>query len=91
MTLPPDITKLIEEKRFEEAIEALTVVVDSMAEPDAALLCERGKLHWRLGHRRAATADYARSAEIDPEGPGAGALAMTRDIMDFFNPDMLNP
>ena len=34
---------------------------------------------------------YERSAALDPEGPGATALEMTRDIMDFYDTNQFNP
>jgi len=41
--------------------------------------------------RAAAITAYERSAALDPEGPGATALEMTRDIMDFYDTNQFNP
>ena len=58
---------------------------------DAALLVERGKLLWRMNRRGEAISDYEKAAAIDPDGPARLLLEHTNDIMDFFNPDLLNP
>ena len=46
---------------------------------------------WKRDDRARAMTLYAESAELDPAGPGAHALEMTRDIMNFFDPSQLNP
>lgn len=51
----------------------------------------RGRLHWKLGARARAMADYAHAADLDPDSGAVRALEMARDIEAFFNPDMLNP
>lgn len=62
------------------------------ADPDdASLYIERGKLYWKLGRRGDAITDYRRAAALDPEGPGALLAEHSDAIMDFFNPDLLNP
>lgn len=57
----------------------------------ALLLAEKGKLLWREGKRAEAMSAYEQGALLDPEGPAALLLAHTNEIMDFFNPDLLNP
>ena len=52
---------------------------------------ERGKLLWGLDRRGEAISAYEQAAAIDPQGPAAPLLEHTRAIMDFFNPDLLNP
>jgi len=62
------------------------------AEPcNAELLVERGKLFWKLGRRGDAISDYQRAAAIDPDGPGKLLAEHSDSIMNFFNPDLLNP
>lgn len=40
----------------------------------------------------AAMADYERATALDgPDSAAATALAMARDVMDFYNKDLLNP
>lgn len=61
-------------------------------DPDNAdVLFERGKIHWRIGNRAAATCDYAASAGLNPGGPASRALEHARDVESFFNPDIFNP
>ncbi len=65
---------------------------DSNAEaPLAAALAEKGKLLWKLGDRAGAISAYEASAQEDPDGPGALLLEHSRQIMDFFDPNQLNP
>ena len=58
---------------------------------DALLYYERGKLHWKLGHRGLALTDYNTSAHLDPSGPGPQAAAQSLAILNFYNPDQFNP
>ena len=58
---------------------------------NAMLYVERGKELWRIGRRGEAMSDYQRAAAIDPEGPGKLLVEHSNQIMDFFNPDLLNP
>lgn len=57
----------------------------------AYLLAERGKALWRMDRRGEAISAYEQGAQLDPEGPAAMLLDHSREIMDFFNPDLLNP
>lgn len=58
---------------------------------NASLYIERGKLLWKLGRRGDAISDYRRAAALDPNGPGRLLAEHSDAIMDFFNPDLLNP
>jgi regulator of sirC expression with transglutaminase-like and TPR domain len=87
---PQSIKQLIAEKSPEEALEALSALIADNP-GDASLLVERGKLYWRLDRRSESISDYERAAQLDPSGPAALLLEHTRAIMDFFNPDLLNP
>ena len=70
-------------KRLDEAIAR---------EPSGALYLERGRLQWKLQRHAAAMADYERAVALDgPESPAASALAMARDVLDYYNKDLLNP
>ena len=82
---PQSIKQLIAEKSPEEALEALSALIADNP-GDASLLVERGKLYWRLDRCGESISDYERAA-----GPAALLLEHTRAIMDFFNPDLLNP
>lgn len=61
----------------------------SVSEADA--LVARGKQLWKEGHRGAAITAYEQAAAIDPNGPGAILLEHSRQILNFFNKDLLNP
>lgn len=63
--------------------------VDTHAQ--AVELYHQGRNAWQHGDRAAAITAYERSAALDPEGPGATALEMTRDIMDFYDTNQFNP
>lgn len=89
MTLT-QINGLIEQNRLDEALAQLDALIESDGDSAQALFM-RGKVHWRLGHRPQATADYAASAALDPDGPAVFALEQARTIEAFFNPDLLNP
>lgn len=90
MELPLHIRHLIDNNALEAAIVEIDRLVAGCPD-DGRLLFERGRLHWNLGHRREAMADYARAAFIDPSGPATQALAMARDVMAFYNRDLYNP
>ena len=51
----------------------------------------RGKAQWRLGNHAAAISDFEHALTLNPAGEARHALEMSRDILDFFNPDLLNP
>lgn len=101
MTELQNIKATISSLSYEEALQWLDNQLenngahDDMAEDvdprRAALLAEKGKLLWRHGHRAEAITAYETSARLDPDGPGTTLLAHTREVMDFFNPDLLNP
>lgn len=76
--------KLIEEER------RLTELAEANPD-DADARYRRGRLRWSLGDRAGAISDYEHAAAADPASPAVAALQMTRQIMDFFNPDLLNP
>ena len=58
---------------------------------DASLLIKKGELLWQAGKHGEAMSAYEAAADIDPEGPAKLLLEHSNDIMDFFNPDLLNP
>ncbi|MBO5052887.1 MAG: tetratricopeptide repeat protein [Muribaculaceae bacterium] len=57
----------------------------------ARVLYNEGRERWQRGDRAGAIAAYEESASLDPSGPGAVALDMTRDIMDFYDKNQFNP
>lgn len=90
MVEPQNIKSLIAGKSTAEAIGALSAMLAEDPE-NHDVLVERGKLFWKLGNRGAAMSDYEHAARINPYGPGALLLEHSNTIMDFFNPDLLNP
>ena len=54
-------------------------------------LFHEGAKAWKKGDRGKAMTLYAESASLDPDGPGAHALEMSRDIMNFYDKNQLNP
>ncbi|MDE6137611.1 MAG: tetratricopeptide repeat protein [Muribaculaceae bacterium] len=62
------------------------------AGPTPELYMQRGRLLWRLQRHAAAMADYERATALaGPDSPAAAALAMAREVMDFYNKDLYNP
>lgn len=57
----------------------------------AVQLYEKGATAWQKGERGRAMTLYSQSAELDPDGPGMQALAMSRDIMNFYDKNQFNP
>lgn len=84
------INAIICENCIEDAINALSHHIANHGDDDVALY-ERGKLYWRIGDRRRAIIDYNAAVAVNPDSPARRALEMSTDIMNFFNPDLLNP
>ena len=62
------------------------------AGPTPELYMKRGRLLCRLQRHAAAMADYERATALaGPDSPAAAALAMAREVMDFYNKDLYNP
>lgn len=103
MSTPQNIQEIIENirsaTRYEGPLAALKLIdaaLGACSEANspkeyAALLLEKGKLLWRLDRTAEAISTYEHSAALDPEGPAQLLLDHSRAIMDFFNPDLLNP
>lgn len=101
MDILQNIKQIVADNSPEEALKKLQPLVDapkmegnhdSRGEaPLAAVLAEKGKLLWKTGDRAGAISAYEESAQEDPQGPGALLLEHTRGIMDFFDPNQLNP
>lgn len=88
-----NIKQTIAGKDVAGCLEALLEMErEAMTDTDKALLlAEKGKLLWRIGKRAEAISAYEQGAALDPGGPASLLLAHTNEIMDFFNPDLLNP
>ena len=95
------IKQIIVENSSSDALEKLQSVIDELQMREnfnssgdalqAAALAEKGKLLWKLGDKGGAISCYEASAKEDPAGPGALLLEHSNGIMDYFNPDLLNP
>jgi len=57
----------------------------------ADMYYRRGLLLWRTGRRGDAMSDYNRAIGLDATSPAVQALAMSQEIMDFYNKDLYNP
>ena len=84
------IDALISVGKLQEAIDAATANMQE-APADAVWPFLRGKAYWRLGQHGRAISDYELAVSLDPQSPAAAALEMSRDIMDYYNADLLNP
>lgn len=72
--------------------EALAIIENLLAKATSSpLLIEKGKLLWRLDRRGEAMSVYEQAARIDPDGTASLLIEHSNSIMDFFNPDLLNP
>ena len=90
MTERQNIKDIIEGETAAEALSALEQLLEN--EPgNATLLVEKGKLLWKLNRKGEAMSAYEAAAAIDPDGPARLLIEHSNSIMDFFNPDLLNP
>ncbi len=90
MAEAPNIKALTHGKSPAEALAAIEkALADAPDNPQ--LLTEKGKLLWRLDRRGEAMSAYEQAARIDPDGPARLLMEHSNSIMDFFNPDLLNP
>lgn len=92
MLTPQNIKQIIAEKASGEQLPFIENLLANAADNERALLlAEKGKILWRNGHRAEALSAYEEGALLDPDGAAALLLSHSREIMDFFNPDLLNP
>lgn len=85
-----EICALLDANDIAAAILAATERISRNINDDAAWYL-RGKAQWRLGNHAAAISDYEHAVNINPQSEARHALEISRDILDFFNPDLLNP
>ncbi len=85
-----NINALIEKNLIYEALTALDKLIEANPS-DADAMFTRGKLLWRQGERHRAMGDYARAAELNPDGPAKMALDNAREIDAFYCRDLYNP
>ena len=85
-----EITNLIDANEFDAAFNAVNERIAENQDDDAAWFL-RGKAHWKLGSHALAITDYQHAVAINPDSNARHALEMSQDIINFFNPDLLNP
>lgn len=90
MQLLPNIQRLIDENRHEEAFEKLNEFIDRESDNDEAYFM-RGKIYWRLQKYPQAVTDFEHAVALNPQSGAVHALELARDVFDFYNPDLLNP
>lgn len=101
MDILQNIKQIVADNSPVEALEKIQPLIDALKLEEhhdsrgeallAAVMAEKGKLLWKTGDRAGAISAYEESAQADPGGPGALLLQHTREIMDFFDPNQLNP
>lgn len=74
----------------QEAITALSDYIARHPDSDAAYTM-RGMRFWALQRRSEAIGDYLAALRINPGSNARIALEQARMILDFYNPDLLNP
>ncbi|MDE5791660.1 MAG: hypothetical protein K2H96_10595 [Muribaculaceae bacterium] len=74
----------------EEAIEILSVYIESHPESDEAYTM-RGMKYWGSGKRSLAINDYLAAIRINPESRARLALQASQEILDYRNKDLYNP
>lgn len=84
------INELLRQNNIPEALKLADELVKAHPDNDLALYT-RGKIYWRSGRQAEAITDYTAASKIDPAGRGAIALEQARQVLDYFNPDLINP
>lgn len=85
-----EIRRLIEEDQYDKALARLDHAIE-VCPSDSVMWYERGRLYWRLGNKADAISDFEEALYLDRESPARHALQLARDVMDFYNTDLLNP
>lgn len=84
------IERLMSDDKLAEAVGLLTEEIGRDAE-DAVLYFLRGRAYWRMDMRKEAITDYEHAVALDSDSPARPALELIHSVMDFYNPDLLNP
>ncbi|MDE6027884.1 MAG: hypothetical protein K2G23_07425 [Muribaculaceae bacterium] len=74
----------------EEAIEILSIYIESHPESDEAYTM-RGMKYWGAGKRSLALNDYLAALRINPDSRARMALQASQEILDYRNKDLYNP
>ncbi len=86
-----ELETLLSKNRLDEALGQINEKISQGGENLDLLYFYRGKINWRKGLHSQAITDYEHAVAINPESNACHALEMARDVIDFFNPDLLNP
>lgn len=89
-----DITEakqLFEQNELEKSMQILNELILTNGS-DIQVLNLRGRIHYKMQNWGNAMNDYSSVLEIDPGNADAkSGLAMARNILGYFTPDMFNP
>lgn len=88
--LPTQILQAIDSGDTSKAIDLLNNHLVSSPGDDEAWYT-LGRLYWKAGQQGAAVTAYRHAVDINPKSPARHALELANDVLDFFNPDLLNP
>ena len=86
----PNIQVLIDENKLDEAREALSSILSTSPHNDEAWL-KMGLLEMRFQNYGEAVSCFKKALAINPRSEAATPLELAQDILEFFNPDLLNP
>lgn len=86
----PNIQHLIDQNRFDDALQHLSCYLNENTSDDEAYFM-RGKLMWRVQKYPDAVTDFEHAVSLNPQSDARHALELARDVFDFYNPDLLNP
>ena len=90
---PQEATSLLDDTLTAHPDDAAGILrsLTGLATQQPSLMIEIGKRFWKLGLRGEAMSAYDTAAKVDPDGPAGLLIEHSNSIMDFFNPDLLNP
>lgn len=71
-------------------LEELDVAILSASGNDE-LYTRRGMLKWSMGRHREAMGDWLKALDINPDSEARVPLDAARAILEYRNPDLLNP
>ena len=84
------VQKLIEESRYDEALNMLNERIKKCSDDDEAYYL-RGALYKQLGKWGESLSDLNKAIAINPESPAVILRQLLQDIVDFRYTDLLNP
>lgn len=73
-----------------EAIPILDAIIKEHPLYEEAITL-RGLKYWALNRPQQAIENYLRALQINPDSKAATALQYAKQVLDFYNPDLLNP